>query len=92
MDMMILGVLSEVKCMTLVYVILVILAIILFGIAFYIGKLQKKISERKALLRTMTKEIEILDEFPKKNSSDEENPIIVSSTFLEESLEDEEEL
>ena len=72
------------------YIVLAIAAILLFGVAMYIGVLQKKISKRRALFNTNTKEIEILDEEVKIPRSIEK-PVIISSTLLEENLEDEEE-
>lgn len=75
--------------MTSIYILLGSLAALLFGIAITIGILQRK-SKQDVLFNTNTKTIEILEDEPKVPRTIEK-PMIISSTLLEENLEDNEE-
>ena len=78
-------------CMNILYIVLIVLAVVLFLIGFTIGLLQKREEKKRVLYNTNTKAIEILDDGDTKPSKNVEKPMIISSTVLEENLEDEEE-
>ena len=75
--------------MNAIYIALIVLAVILFIVGIVIGILQKKAAKKKVLLNTNTRAIEVLDEEPRTPRSIEK-PMIISSEFVEESLEDDE--
>ena len=77
--------------MNMLYIILIILAVVLFLIGFTIGILQKRAEKKKVLYNTNTRAIEVLDDGDSKSVKSIEKPLIISSEVLEENLEDEEE-
>ena len=73
-----------------IYLILIVLAVILFIIGIVIGVLQKRAAKKKVLFNTNTKAIEVLD-IEEKDFKNYDKPTIISSEFIEENLEDKEE-
>ena len=78
--------------MNIIYIVLIVLAVLLFLVGFIIGIIQKMEHKKKVLFNTNTKAIEVLDDGESKSPKSVEKPTIISSTFVEESLEDEEEM
>ena len=72
--------------MIYVYIGLLVLSFILFGVGLYFRKLEKKSSH--ALFNSMTMGLEVLERDPRKPRNIEK-PVIISSTLIEESLEGE---
>ncbi len=72
--------------MTVLYIVLICLSIVLFGIGFFIGKIEKREKKRHALFNSYTTKVETLDG-DKKTSKKIDKPVIISSTLIEESLE-----
>ena len=78
--------------MNILYVVLIVLAILLFLVGFVIGIIQRKEHRKKVLFNTNTRAIEVLDDGENNKPRSIEKPTIISSTFVEENLEDEEEM
>lgn len=76
--------------MNSIYIVLIVLAILLFVIGIVISVLQRRAAKKKVLLNTNTKAIEVLDLEPRVPRSIEK-PMIISSELLEENLEDDDE-
>ncbi len=72
--------------MIYIYIGLIALSIILFGIGLYFRKVEKKNSH--ALFNSLTTGLEVLEKDNRK-PRDIEKPIIISSTLIEENLEEE---
>ena len=72
--------------MIYIYIGLLGLSIILFGIGLYFRKMEKKASH--ALFDSLTVGLEVLEKDNRK-PRDIEKPIIISSTLIEENLEGE---
>ena len=72
--------------MIYIYIGLLGLSIILFGIGLYFRKMEKKASH--ALFDSLTAGLEVLEKDNRK-PRDIEKPIIISSTLIEENLEGE---
>ena len=78
--------------MNILYIVLIALAVILFLVGFIIGIIQKREHRKKVLFNTNTKAIEVLDDGDSYKPRSIEKPTIISSTLVEENLEDEEEM